>query len=159
AGSLIGQTVTTTSADGHTTSTATDVNGDGVFDQTHTQTATTNADGSSVVTAADLNANGSLKDRTVTTTSASGLSTTTQRDTTGAGTFDQTQTDVVVHNADGSQVETVTDLNANGSLRDSTVTTTSANRLTVSRQVDANGDGKTDQTQTAVTNADGSLTT
>ena len=63
--------------------------------------------------------------------SANGLSITTQQDTVGAGTFDQTRTDVTVINADGSRTETVTDLSANGSLQHETVTTISASGLTV----------------------------
>ena len=45
--------------------------------------------------------------RTVVTTSATGLSRTTQWDVNGDGVFDATRTDVTVLNADGSRTETV----------------------------------------------------
>ena len=48
---------------------------------------------------------GVLKDRKVTTTSASGLSITVQRDAGNSGSFDQTRTDVMGLNADGSLTE------------------------------------------------------
>ena len=51
--------------------------------------------------------NGSVEDRKVVTTSADGLSTTTQWDHTGSGTFDRTQTDTTVLNANGSETETI----------------------------------------------------
>jgi len=90
----------------------------------------------------DTNADGSLKDETVTTTSASGLLKTTQQDTTGAvdasgnPIFDQSETDGTVVNADGSRICTVTDTSANGTLLDQTVTTTNANGLSVTTQGD-----------------------
>ncbi len=48
----------------------------------------------------------------VTTTSADGLSVTTQSDIDRRRQFDQTRTDVTVLNADGSRTETVTDTSA-----------------------------------------------
>ena len=80
-----------------------------------------NADGSVTLTVKDASANGTLEDETVTTTSANGLSITTQQDTTGAvngsnPVFDQTRTDVTVLNADGSKTETVTDTSTNGKI-------------------------------------------
>src|SRR5262249_52055717 len=119
----------------------------------------TQADGSVVRTVTDLNVDGSVKDRTVTTTTANGLSVTTQVDSTGRGVFDQTRTDVTVLNADGSRTETITDLHADGSVKDRTITTTTANGLSVTTQSDSTGRG-TDHTRTDVTvlNADGSKT-
>ena len=119
-----------------------------------------NANGSRTETVADFSADGTLLDRTVTTTSADGLSTITQTDSSGSGNFDQAETDVTVLNADGSKSETVSDLSANGSLEDQTVTTTSANGLSITTQTDSTGDGAFDRTRTDVTvlNADGSRT-
>ncbi|MDA9506150.1 hypothetical protein XI09_16220 [Bradyrhizobium sp. CCBAU 11386] len=118
------------------------------------------SDGRTATTVADLNANGTFKDKTVTTTSVNGLSTTIQRDTTGSGTFDQTTTDVITLNSDGSQTETITATNANGSLRDKTVIATSANGLSKTTQWDTTGAGGFGHTQTdaTVVNADGSST-
>jgi len=51
-----------------------------------------------------------------------------------AETFGLTHSGAVVLNADGGKTETVTDTNNNGSLRDKTVTTTSADRRTISHR-------------------------
>ncbi|MFX5480854.1 hypothetical protein ABTD95_19650, partial [Acinetobacter baumannii] len=85
---------------------------------------------------------------TVVTTSANGLSVTTQRDTTGSRTFNQVRTDVIVLNADGSRTETISDFNGDGSLRDRTVGTVSASGLNRTAQTDVNGDGVVDSSQT-----------
>ncbi len=101
-----------------------------------------------------------IRKGTLTTTSASGLSKTTQTDINGDGTYDATETDVIVANADGSRTETVTDTSASGALAGKTITTTSANGLTQTSQADLNGDGAIDRTVTdaIVLNADGSRT-
>ncbi|MBV9479194.1 MAG: hypothetical protein JO249_00365, partial [Acidobacteria bacterium] len=174
--SLKDETVTTTSANGLSITTRRDTtgqsnaSGEAIFDQA--QSKATNADGSVVTTVMDVNPDGSLNDETVTTTSANGLSITTQRDTTGLldttgkPIFDQTRTDLTILNADGSRTETVTDLNHDGSLRDETVRTTSANGLAIATKwdttglLDATGKASFDQTRADVTvlNADGSRT-
>src|SRR5262249_32961801 len=136
-GSLQDRTVKTTSADGDAASIVREL--DGIVDQTETSVIASN--GSLIKTVADYSVSGALEDRTVTTISASGLSSVIQRDTTGSGTFTQTTDDVVVVNADGSQTETVTDLNADGSLRDQQVITTSANGLSKTIQDDTTGNG------------------
>ncbi|MFX4454852.1 hypothetical protein ABTA67_20480, partial [Acinetobacter baumannii] len=76
-----------------------DVNGDGVIDINRTDVTVINADGSRTETATDFNSNGTTLDRTVTTTSANGLSSTVQIDLIGSGTFNATRTDVKVLNA------------------------------------------------------------
>ena len=159
-GSLKDRTVTTTSASGLSVTTQIDANGDGVVDLTRTDVTVLNADGSRTETISDLNTNNSLRDKTVVTTSATGLSQTTRWDLNGDGVVDATRTDVTVLNVDGSRTETVTDLNHDSSLKARTVTTTSANGLSRTTQVDANGDGANDLTQTDVTvlNANGSRT-
>ena len=97
----------------------------------------------------------------MTTTSANGLSITTQTDSTGSGSFDQTQTDVTVLNADGSKTETVSDFSANGSLEDQDRHHDQRRRPRRSpRKTDSTGNGAFDQIRTDVTvlNADGSQT-
>src|SRR5262249_11923694 len=59
-------------------------------------------------------------------------------------------------NADASATRTITDYNADGSVKDSSVTTTSADGRTVRTARDADGDGTIDQIQTNVTGIDGS---
>ncbi|AZG75281.1 DUF4214 domain-containing protein [Methylocystis rosea] len=159
-GSLIDKTIVTTSANGLTSQTQTDVNGDAVFDLTTNDAVVVNADGSRIETVRETNANGSLRDAWVKTTSADGLSKTTVFDLDGNATTDLTTTEVVVKNADGSYSTTISDLNRDGSLRDRTKTLLSADNLSLTTQVDANGDGVWDVTTTDVTiiNADGSRT-
>ena len=60
-------------------------------------------------------------------------------------------------NADGSTIETVTTTNADGTLRSSSVTTTSANGLSVTTKADTTGDGAYNQVTTVATQADGSV--
>src|SRR5262249_18421207 len=92
--------------------------------------------------------------------SADGLSRTVQTDATGDGVFKRTQTDVTVLNADGSQTETVTNRNGNGSLHDVSIVTTSASGLSVTAQSDVDGNRTVHATSTdgAVLNANGGRT-
>ncbi|MCK1494931.1 hypothetical protein IVB14_32120 [Bradyrhizobium sp. 180] len=167
-GTLESESVTTTSANGLSTTAQLDETGatsggNPVFDQTRTDVTVLNADGSKAETVKDTSANGTLVDATVTTTSANGLTVTTQHDISGAMSagnpvFDQTRIDVTVLNADGSKTETVTDTSANGTLLDRTITTTSADRRTITTQVDSIGDNYFSQVQTNVVNSDDSVT-
>ena len=100
--------------------------------------------------------NNTLLDKVVTTTSANGLSKTTQIDMDGSGTYESTIADVTVVNTDGSQVETVTDKSANGALLPKSAKTTSADRKTITLNVDDNGDGANDQTDSLVIQTKGS---
>ena len=88
----------------------------------------------------------------MTTTSANGLSVTTQTDHTGSGTFDTEVTDVTALNADGSVTDTITQTSANGTLEGQKIIATSSDRLTVTTTT-KNGDGQTVQVNTAVTGA------
>ena len=162
-GSLKDEVVKTVTADGLTKYLQQDVNGDGgytSFDLTTTDSTVLDPGGSSVETITDTNADGSIRGRMVVTTSANGLSKTTQSDLDGNGSFDLTTTDSVVFNADASRTETISELNGNGTLRDKTVITTSGNGLAKTTQLDIDGIGGFDRTQTDVTviNADGSRT-
>jgi hypothetical protein len=157
-GALTSSTVTTTSADGKTVTIDRDLTGGGTVDQTETHV--TNSDGSTTITLSDLNPGGSLKDQTVTTVSADGLSKSVQIDSTGDGTFDQTQTDDTVVNSDGSKTETITNTSANGTVLSQSVKTTSADGGTKTTAIDSTVDGTVDLTQlsTIVLNSDGSTT-
>jgi hypothetical protein len=81
-----------------------------------------------------------------------------RRDPGGTGAFTQRQTDIVVALADGTQVETVSDFNATGTLRDKTTTTTSGDGMTKIVLTDADGDGHTDQKKVSTLAVDGSST-
>ncbi len=158
-GVLVSKSTRTVRANGLSTTIATDLNGDGIVDQSKTDVTVLNADGSKTETISDLNASGALKDKVVVTASANGLSVTTQMDGAGAGTFSRTNTDIKTLNADGSSIEVVSNLNANGTLHDKATTTISVNKMTVTTTRDINGDGTVDQTVIRQVNADGSVTT
>jgi hypothetical protein len=152
-GTLLSKIVTTTSADGHTKTTQFDLDGNGTFDKTLSQVITVNADGSTVSTQTETNADLSLRDKVVTSISADGLSTTTQVDSNGDGVFDTTTTDVKVINGDGSITETIQDFNANGALRDKSVTVRGADGRSRTVNVDSNADAVNDQVETILVGA------
>jgi Ca2+-binding RTX toxin-like protein len=154
-GGLLNRVVTSVSANGLSVTTQADSDGDGDFDRTRTDVTVLNADGGRTDTVIDLALNGATIDRTVTTTSANGLSVTAQRDINGDGSFDAVHSDVIVLNADGSRTETVTDRAGNGALLSRIVTTANASGTSVSTSRDINGDGITDQTRTVTLNAAG----
>jgi hypothetical protein len=83
-------------------------------------------------------AGGALLLTTTDATSANGLVKTYGTAVNGDTTTDFSTTDSTVLNADGSQTETVSRSNRTGLISE-TVTTTSANGLSTTRQVDANG--------------------
>lgn len=159
-GSLIDQTVATTSATGLSVTTQSDANGDGVYDLTIDDSIVVNGDGSRTETVEETNANGSLRDGMVKTVSADGLSKTTAFDLDGDATTDLTTTEVITTNPDNSYLTTTTDFNGDGSLRDQTKVLLSADNLSQTTQLDVDGDGVWDLTTTDVTtiNADGSRT-
>src|SRR4029077_16463627 len=108
--------------------------------------------------------NQALIDRTTTTTSANGLSTTVLQDLDGDGATDQSSTDITTINADGSRTEVVTDYThgTNGTVRD--VTTTHSGIIvagagletTITRQ--SNGSVPIYQTETILPSANGTVT-
>ena len=107
AGTLQDRAVATTSANGLSTIVQYDLSGTGTFSESLSDVTIINADGSTTETETFANAGGTPTARYVETTSANGLSKTKQWDTTGAGSFDQSSTDVTTLNADGSRTETV----------------------------------------------------
>src|SRR6185295_4058038 len=137
-GTLISRYVATTSADGLSITKQWDTTGSGSFDQTATDVTEINIDGSRTETVIATNAAGGLISESIVTTSADGLSQTKQFSTTGEQLLNQAQSDVKQHNADGSAMETLSDLNADGSLKDRAVTTTSADGMTVTTSRDNN---------------------
>ena len=152
------QIVATSSDDGLSSTLKVDRNGDGVFDLTTASNTVINADGSRTTTVQDRNADNSLRDQSITTVSATGLSATIVTDVNGDGTSDRTLPDVVTLNADGSRTQTITERNANGSLRAQVITKTSADGRTVNITRDVNGDGSLDQTESVVAGSDGMVT-
>lgn len=103
-----------------------DVNGDGINDLDTKTSETYSTDGSLTTAVGKYNGSGStLLDQTQTLVSANGLSKTVSHDLNGDGTFDQTTTDNLQYNANGSTTETVTDYTgtSSGTVRDVTTTT------------------------------------
>ena len=87
-----------------------------------------------------------------------GLSKGVSSDLDGNGTIDLIASDVTVINADGSKTETVTDRNADGSLRDQRHQHAARRRRPVARnmQADTDGDSVVDRLETITVAADGS---
>lgn len=146
---LLASSVTTVSADRNTTSATRDLNGDGTTDQT--QSVIREADGDLVDTVTNLNGNGGVITRSVTTTSANGLSVKIKADLDGDGTYDSAASDVTTLNADGSRTK-VTIASAGSSQIAKTTQTVTGNGLTISTNIDANGDGTVDTRATDVSN-------
>ncbi|PDT06596.1 hypothetical protein CO655_31780 [Rhizobium sp. M1] len=145
---LLSQTITKTSIDGKSITIAEDANGDGKNDQFTEIVIGT--DGKTTNTVSNLNYDTSLASKTVTVTSADGLSKTTSTDANGDGTNELVVSDVNTNEADGSRTETVTSKNANGATIATTVTNTSADSLTQTVKTDADGDGVFEETTTDV---------
>jgi hypothetical protein len=164
-GPLLLQTTTTTSANGLVKTTGTAVNGDTSNDFSTTDSIALNPDGSQTETVTNNNRSGLISE-SVTTTSANGLSKTTELDANGAlngsaPVFNLVTTDNTVLNSDGSRTETVTTAAANAAAIEQTVTTTSADQqtITTNRYLDETGTFATvDQSETVQTQADGSVT-
>ena len=136
-GTLINQSVTTTSANGLTKTVQADLNGDGVIDHTQMVATVYNSDGSTTVTATEQSGT-TVTGSTVTTTAADGLSSTASV-YNGSGTLLNRRTSAKVINANGSTTETVADYATNGSLIDQTVTTVSSDGKTTTIDRDNNG--------------------
>lgn len=154
-GTMVSRTTKTTSADGRSQTIAYDYDGDGATDASVTQVSVVNADGSTTQSRSDLNANGSPRDRVVTTTSANGYVVSGTIDLDGDGTAEESFSDQIVLNADGSKTETARTAYADGSLKAATVTTTSANGLTVTTSRDLDGNGTNDVSEVDSTASSG----
>ncbi|UFW82468.1 beta strand repeat-containing protein [Rhizobium sp. SU303] len=152
-------TLTEVSGDGLTVTTKWDTAGTGggtTFDKSRTDVTVLNANGSTTRTISNLTGT-TLTSRTLVTTSANGLSVTTQIDPTGAGSYSQTATDVTVLNANGTQTRTLESKKADGSLISRTTTTTSANGLIVASSQERSGFGNQTVTDTITVLADGAV--
>jgi Ca2+-binding RTX toxin-like protein len=145
--------VTTTSANGLTVTTALDHDGNGVADVTTTATTVLNADGSKTQTVTRRNAAGII-DQTVSTVSGNGLATIDRVDRNGDGIDDLVKTSQTSLNADGSVTVDVTETNTDGSQRRRTVTTTSGDRNNVTVTKYLNGVKAQDETIVVQANGD-----
>jgi hypothetical protein len=141
--SLRDRTVTVTSAVGRTVTTTIDQDGDGLVDQS--EVFTIHADRSTTTVTKALAADGTVLTEIGVTASADGLSKTTSIDENGDGQADSVISDVTAINGDGSRTRTIETRNADGSLRDSSTTTTSSDGRSRSVLSDLDGDGTTDE--------------
>ena len=157
-GSIKDRVVTTTSANGLSSTVQwSGAIGQESLNQTQTDVTVVNADGSLIETISDFTPAGVLKDRKVVTTAANGLSTTTQLDLDGNGSFERV--DAIVFGVDGSKTETITRSNSsNGALLQKDVLATSADGRSRSLQRDTDGNGSFDHYESAATNLDGGTT-
>ncbi|WP_298922493.1 DUF4214 domain-containing protein, partial [uncultured Roseobacter sp.] len=159
-GTLRDKTVVIKSADGLTTTTRVDADGNGAFDSQGVDARELEGNGSIKRTVSSYAGDGTtLLNRIISTESADRLVMTTQRDENGDGVTDVTSTST--ESADGSILATELRSNADGSKIASSQTTISANGLVSSTARDLDGDDTTDVTEgsTTVLNADGSRTT
>jgi Ca2+-binding RTX toxin-like protein len=161
----------TVSADGLTTTVRYEANGDSLAEKQTVSAVTLNTDGSRVVSLTNSNLSGgvagsanpsytvTLASKSTITTSKDGLSVTSQYDLTGAGSYQESKTDITVLNADGSSTETISN-SVGATLKSRYEQTTSGDGLTTTKQWDTTGAGSFGQASTAVTavNADGSRT-
>ncbi|PWT75507.1 MAG: hypothetical protein C5B46_02510, partial [Proteobacteria bacterium] len=168
-GDVTGATVTTTSADGLSTTAQNDIQGQLLaaynsgglaFDRITSATTAINADGSRQETTNVTAHNGATLSTTIVLTSPNGLSITTTANPYATAHYAAQTTDITTLNADGNTTRTMSDYNYAQALFDRTSTTTSRNGLTTTILRDFNGDGVTDQSSTDVItiNADGTRT-
>ena len=127
-GAAIGKTVTTTSRDGLTKTSSSDVNSDGAFDRISSDVTTVASNGVRTQVVSQTSANGTLLSKTTTVRNPDGLTRTTTIDANGDGATDQTVT--VAKNASGQTIETTDDLSKDGTIVQRTVSTTSADGRT-----------------------------
>ncbi|MDP9633000.1 UNVERIFIED_ORG: hypothetical protein J2W85_005085 [Ensifer adhaerens] len=157
--SLASRSTVTTSANGLVSRTVSDLNGDGVTDNTMRQWKALNADGSTYSAAESYAADGRLVARSETNTSANGRHVTQGIDQDGNGVSDRWIEDKIT--ANGEQVRSVTEQNVSGAALSASVTIVSANRLMTTKTFDFNGDNTPDLHRRVETSigADGVTTT
>ncbi|KQT65829.1 MULTISPECIES: beta strand repeat-containing protein [unclassified Aureimonas] len=156
-GAVIRREVTLTTIDGLSTTVYNDRDGNGSYETRSSSKITTDANGVIKTTTDLTNGSGALLARTITTTSKDGLSKTEQSDLDGNGTIDGTLSDVTVNTA-GALTQTVTEKSGNGTLLSSTTTSTSADRKTITEDIDEDGDGKLDARTSVLIDANGVTT-
>ncbi|MEP3427970.1 MAG: DUF4214 domain-containing protein [Hyphomicrobiales bacterium] len=149
-GSLISKSEKVTSADGLTTTTKTDLDGDGAFDRVMSDVVILNVDGSSTQTIEVKSAEGTdqtLISREELETSANGMVQTRKVDRDGNSSFDESVTSTRTLFTDGSQKEVVETKSGDGTVLARSNTLISADRQTISTARDNNNDDRIDLTE------------
>lgn len=157
-GTLRGKELATSSADGRSKSTSTDLTGDGIYDLVASDISVIAADGSVTQTVQRSAADGSLLSKVVTTRSADGKTINESADTNGDGVNDVVTSISTFSN--GYRNNTASVLNGDGSLVSKVTVLTAADGLSKTTSIDTDGDGTFELVTTDVTtaNADGSKT-
>ena len=157
---LVSKTITTTSSDGLTRSTQLDADGNGVVDAIRRTTTVINQDGSSTTTQVLRNgADTTDITRTVTETSADGLSSSVETFNEGETSPHKTVTSVRALNGDGSTTQTVTTYAGSSlAVAAKAVTQTSADRLTSTTSTYVGTNTSPETVTTSVIASDGSRT-
>ncbi|WP_195822546.1 DUF4214 domain-containing protein [Roseobacter sp. MH60115] len=148
AGALRSASKTTSNDNGRDVTTTTDVNGDDADDMVTSRIVAD--DGMLTQTQSewgvDDQGNAVLQSHVETITSANGLTTTTNVDADGNGTFERTEQGITVLNADGAQTTTVTEKSTNGTVYRTSSSQISDDGRTRTDTLDENADGTDDLT-------------
>ncbi|MBY3268389.1 hypothetical protein HFO05_07155 [Rhizobium laguerreae] len=156
AGALESQAVVTTSDDGLSKTSSSDLDGNGIFELVTTDITVLNADGSRTETISKKGVNDALISRTTANVSASGLSKTTSW-ADASGNPVRSMNDVTVLNADGGTTQTLSYFKANGTtLESKTVTMVAAHGLSATVTIDVDGNATVDKKSVTTKQADGS---
>ncbi|MGA1802216.1 beta strand repeat-containing protein [Rhizobium sp. HT1-10] len=143
-GAILSQSVTTTSADSLTQAQKLDINGDGVFDQTSSDTIVLNSVGGRTETVNVKSADGTLASSVITTVSPDRRTTTVTTDSNGDGHADTNLLQTTA--GDATQTTTTSQTSASGVLLKKTSTVVSGDGLTKTVNTDLDGDGNLDLT-------------
>nr|KZA98942.1 hypothetical protein A4A59_25605 [Rhizobium leguminosarum] len=156
AGALESQAVVTTSDDGLSKTSSSDLDGNAIFELVTTDITVLNADGSRTKTISKKGVADALISRTTANVSASGLSKTTSW-ADASGNPVRSMSDVTVLNADGGTTQTLSYFKANGTtLESKTVTTVAAHGLSATVTTDVDGNSTIDKKSVTTKQADGS---
>ncbi|EFO32557.1 putative large exoprotein involved in heme utilization or adhesion [Roseibium sp. TrichSKD4] len=157
-GQLFSRTVTDTSADGMQVTVETDLDGDGLIDQSRSSVRTLHVDDAQTEVQEIRSGDGSLLSQVTTTTSADRRTISEAQDGDGDGLTDSSK--LVTTASDGSRTVDVQETSNTGVLLARTTQTTSGNGLTTTVSNDYDGDGDVDLTTTDATvlNLNGSTT-
>ena len=158
AGLLVSNKVTTTDVRDQSVSTSWDFSGPTIVSGGSSDVTIVNPSGSKARTVTS-NWNGSFLSRYAATTSADGRAVTTNEDIDGQVGFDRVRKRNVLTAADGAVIERLDTTSTAGILYDRQVTTAAADGRRWSITRDADGDGRTDQTETRADYVDGSSRT
>ncbi len=156
---LLSSVEITRSDDGLITTTRFDQDGDGAHDLRLKEAEALRTDGGVRSTSELFDGSGVKRSKTTTTTSDNGDRITTTADVNGDGQTDIWSRETI--RGDGDRIVTEKQLSATGDLQSLRTVTTSADQLTTTSTMDADGDGHVERRHiiTTTLNADGSRTT